>query len=202
MDDLREKCPWDKKQTLETLRPLTIEETYELTDAISDGDLKGVKEELGDLFLHLVFYSKIGTEKGAFTVDDVLNGVCDKLIHRHPHIYGEVQVADEEEVKRNWEKLKMKEGKQSLLEGVPKSLPGLVKATRVQEKVKQVGFEWEHKSQVWDKVEEEITELKEAEVNGDIKEIEKEFGDVLFALTNYARFLDVNPTMLGDRTIL
>jgi len=193
MDDLREKCPWDKKQTLETLRPLTIEETYELTDAISDGDLKGVKEELGDLFLHLVFYSKIGTEKGAFTVDDVLNGVCDKLIHRHPHIYGEVQVADEEEVKRNWEKLKMKEGKQSLLEGVPKSLPGLVKATRVQEKVKQVGFEWEHKSQVWDKVEEEITELKEAEVNGDIKEIEKEFGDVLFALTNYARFLDVNP---------
>ena len=193
MDDLREKCPWDKKQTLETLRPLTIEETYELTDAISDGDLKGVKEELGDLFLHLVFYSKIGTEKGAFTVDDVLNGVCDKLIHRHPHIYGEVQVADEEEVKRNWEKLKMKEGKQSLLEGVPKSLPGLVKATRVQEKVKQVGFEWEHKSQVWDKVEEEITELKEAEVNGDIKEIEKEFGDVLFALTNYARFLDINP---------
>ena len=193
MDDLREKCPWDKKQTLETLRPLTIEETYELTDAISDGDLKWVKEELGDLFLHLVFYSKIGTEKGAFTVDDVLNGVCDKLIHRHPHIYGEVQVADEEEVKRNWEKLKMKEGKQSLLEGVPKSLPGLVKATRVQEKVKQVGFEWEHKSQVWDKVEEEITELKEAEVNGDIKEIEKEFGDVLFALTNYARFLDVNP---------
>jgi len=193
MDDLREKCPWDKKQTLETLRPLTIEETYELTDAISDGDLKGVKEELGDLFLHLVFYSKIGTEKGAFTVDDVLNGVCDKLIHRHPHIYGEVQVADEEEVKRNWEKLKMKEGKQSLLEGVPKSLPGLVKATRVQDKVKQVGFEWEHKSQVWDKVEEEITELKEAEVNGDIKEIEKEFGDVLFALTNYARFLNVNP---------
>jgi len=193
MDDLREKCQWDKKQTLETLRPLTIEETYELTDAISDGDLKGVKEELGDLFLHLVFYSKIGTEKGAFTLDDVLNGVCDKLIHRHPHIYGDIEVADEEEVKRNWEKLKMKEGKKSLLEGVPKSLPGLVKATRVQEKVKQVGFEWEHKSQVWDKVEEEITELKEAEANGDIQEIEKEFGDVLFALTNYARFLDINP---------
>jgi len=193
MDDLREKCPWDKKQTLETLRPLTIEETYELTDAIADGDLKGIKEELGDLFLHLVFYSKIGTEKKAFTVDDVLNGVCDKLIARHPHIYGDIKVADEEEVKRNWEKLKMKEGKKSILEGVPKSLPGLVKATRVQEKVKQVGFEWEHKWQVWQKVEEEIKELKEAESKGDYQEIEKEFGDVLFALTNYARFLNVNP---------
>lgn len=193
MDDLREKCPWDKKQTLESLRPLTIEETYELTDAISDGDLKGIKEELGDLFLHLVFYSKIGSEKGAFDVSDVLNTVCDKLIHRHPHIYGDLEVTSEEEVKKNWEKLKMKEGKKSILEGVPKSLPGLVKATRVQEKVKQVGFEWEHKEQVWDKVEEEIMELKEAETTGDIKEIENEFGDVLFALTNYARFLNVNP---------
>lgn len=195
MDDLREKCPWDRKQTFDTIRPLTIEETYELTDAISTGNMQEVKEELGDLFLHLVFYSKMGSELNAFNVTDVLNGVCDKLVHRHPHIYGDVKVQSEEDVKKNWEQLKMKEkgGKKSLLEGVPKSLPGLVKATRVQEKVKQVGFEWEHKADVWAKVEEELQELKEAEESGDNKEIEKEFGDLLFALTNYARFIDVNP---------
>lgn len=201
MDDLREKCPWDKKQTLESIRPLTIEETYELTDAISDGDLKGVKEELGDLMLHLVFYSKIGSEKKAFDITDVLNGVCDKLIHRHPHIYGEEKVDSEEEVLKNWEQLKLKEGKEkTILSGVPKSLPALVKATRVQEKVKQVGFEWENKEQVWDKVKEELDEFKEASDANDKDAMEDEFGDLLFSLVNYARFIKINPDTALTRT--
>jgi len=200
MDDLREKCPWDKKQTLETLRPLTIEETYELADAISDGDLQGVKEELGDLLLHMVFYSKIGSEKKAFDITDVLNGVCEKLIHRHPHIYGDVEVTSEEDVKKNWEALKLKEGKKSVLEGVPRSLPALVKATRVQEKVKQVGFEWEHKDQVWDKVKEELGEFEEVAQLGDKDKMEDEFGDLMFSLVNYARFIDISPDNALSRT--
>jgi len=192
MDELREKCPWDKKQTMETLRHLSIEEMYELSDAIIDGDLEEVKKELGDLMLHMVFYSKIGSEKGAFDVADVLNGVCEKLIHRHPHIYGDVEVKDEEEVKANWEKLKLKEGKKSVLEGVPKSLPSLVKAGRIQDKARGVGFDWDNSDQVWEKVQEEIQELK-VEVDQKTDRIESEFGDVLFSLINYARFLDVNP---------
>jgi len=192
MDELREKCPWDKKQTMETLRHLSIEEMYELSDAIIDGDLDEVKKELGDIMLHLVFYSKIGSEKGAFDVADVLNGVCEKLIHRHPHIYGDVEVKDEEEVKANWEKLKLKEGKKSVLEGVPRSLPSLVKAGRIQDKARGVGFDWDKAEQVWEKVLEEIQELK-VEVDQKTDRIESEFGDVLFSLINYARFLDVNP---------
>jgi XTP/dITP diphosphohydrolase len=192
MDELREKCPWDKKQTMETLRHLSIEEMYELSDAIIDGDLEEVKKELGDLMLHIVFYSKIGSEKGAFDVADVLNGVCEKLIYRHPHIYGDVEVKDEEEVKANWEKLKLKEGKKSVLEGVPKSLPSLVKAGRIQDKARGVGFDWDNVDQVWEKVQEEIQELKD-EVDQKTDRIESEFGDVLFSLINYARFLDVNP---------
>ena len=193
MDDLREKCPWDKKQTLESLRHLTIEETYELADAIIEEDLEGLKGEIGDLMLHMVFYSKIGSEKGAFDIKDVLDTICDKLVHRHPHIYGDVEVADEEVVKANWEKLKLKEGKKSVLEGVPKSLPALVKATRIQDKVKGIGFEWDNEQQVWDKVQEEIGELKEELDKGDKAKIEEEFGDVLFSLINYARWIDVNP---------
>ena len=195
MDDLRAKCPWDMKQTFETLRNLTIEETYELADAISDGDTAAIKGEIGDLFLHLVFYSKLGEEQGAFDVTSVLNAICDKLIHRHPHIYGNVQVSDEEDVKANWEKLKLKEGKNSVLEGVPKSLPALVKATRIQEKVKGIGFEWEHKEDVWKKVQEEIREFKD-EVEQSIpnqEKMEEEFGDVLFSLVNYARFISISP---------
>ncbi|MFT4771994.1 MAG: XTP/dITP diphosphohydrolase [Cryomorphaceae bacterium] len=192
MDELREKCPWDKKQTMDTLRHLSIEEMYELSDAIIDGDLEEVKKELGDLMLHLVFYSKLGSEKGAFDVTDVLNGVCEKLIHRHPHIYGDVEVKDEEEVKANWEKLKLKEGNKSVLGGVPKSLPSLVKASRIQDKARGVGFDWDNVDQVWGKVEEEIAELK-VEVDQKTDRIESEFGDVLFSLINYARFLDVNP---------
>ncbi len=193
MDDLREKCPWDKKQTLESLRHLTIEETYELADAITNGDLNELKGEIGDLMLHMVFYSKIASEQKAFDITDVLNAICDKLVHRHPHIYGDVEVQDEEEVKRNWEKLKLKEGKKSVLEGVPKSLPALVKATRIQDKVKGIGFEWDNKEQVWDKIDEEIAEFK-AEVDANDKEkMEEEFGDVLFSLINYARWIDVNP---------
>ncbi|HKL39508.1 MAG TPA: nucleoside triphosphate pyrophosphohydrolase [Cryomorphaceae bacterium] len=192
MDELREKCPWDQKQTMETLRHLSIEEMYELSDAIIDGDLEEVKKELGDIMLHLVFYSKIGSEKGAFDVADVLNGVCDKLIHRHPHIYGDVEVKDEEEVKANWEKLKLKEGKKSVLEGVPRSLPSLVKAGRIQDKARGVGFDWDNSEQVWEKVQEEIQELK-VEVDQKTDRIESEFGDVLFSLINYARFVDVNP---------
>jgi XTP/dITP diphosphohydrolase len=200
MDDLREKCPWDKKQTFETLRSLTIEETYELADAILDQDMEAIKGELGDLFLHLTFYSKLGSETGDFTITEVLNGICEKLIHRHPHIYGDVEVTDEEEVKANWEKLKLKEGKKSVLEGVPKSLPALVKAARIQEKVRGVGFDWENKTQVWGKVQEELEELNEAIASKNQEEIEKEFGDVLFSLINYARFIEVNPENALERT--
>ena len=192
MDELREKCPWDQKQTMETLRNLTIEEKYELADDITENDLKAVKGELGDLFLHLVFYSKIGKEKGAFDVADVLNAICEKLIYRHPHIYGDVEVKDEEEVKANWEKLKLKEGKKSVLEGVPSSLPALVKATRIQEKAKGIGFEWDNREDVWKKVEEELAEFK-VEVETQSEHIEEEFGDLLFSLVNYARFIDISP---------
>ena len=202
MDELREKCPWDKKQTIQSLRHMTIEETYELADAITEEDWKGVREELGDLLLHIVFYSKIGTEQNKFTLAEVINGISEKLIGRHPHIYGDVKVNDEEDVKKNWEKLKLKEGKQSILSGVPKSLPSTVKAMRLQEKAKQTGFEWENKEQVWEKVEEEIGELKSAigtwqsageeELTNYHKKVEEEFGDVIFSLINYARFLRVD----------
>ena len=200
MNELREKCPWDKKQTIETLRQLTIEETYELTDAISEGDWKGIKEELGDILLHLVFYAKIGTEQNQFTLEEVINGVCEKLIFRHPHIYGDVVVKDEEDVKRNWEKLKLKEGKQSVLSGVPKALPATVKAMRLQEKAKQVGFEWENKDQVWEKVEEEKNELLEAIESGDKVHIEEELGDLFFSLINFARFLQLDAEHALERT--
>jgi XTP/dITP diphosphohydrolase len=200
MDDLREKCPWDKKQTLQTLRHLTIEETYELGDSILDNDLQEIKKELGDLLLHIVFYAKIGSETNDFDIADVCNEICEKLIYRHPHIYGDVTVADEEEVKQNWEKLKLKEGKKSVLEGVPKSLPALVKASRIQDKVKGVGFDWEEPHQVWDKVEEEIQEFQEEIKNGDQDKIESEFGDVLFSMINYARFLKINPEDALERT--
>ena len=192
MDDLREKCPWDQKQTFESLRPLTIEETYELADAITSEDFESIKGEIGDLFLHLVFYSKLGSEVGKFDVADVLNQICEKLIHRHPHIYGNVEVQNEEEVKANWEKLKLKEGKKSVLEGVPSSLPSLVKATRIQEKVKGIGFEWEMREDVWKKVEEELAELKH-EVDINSTNIEEEFGDLLFSLVNFARFINISP---------
>lgn len=200
MDDLREKCPWDKKQTIHTLRQLTIEETYELADSITDSDWKGIKEELGDLMLHLVFYAKIGAEQKQFTLDEVINGVCEKLIHRHPHIYSDTHVNDEEDVKKNWEKLKLKEGKTSVLSGVPKSLPSMVKAMRLQEKAKQVGFEWDTKEQVWQKVEEEQKELFEAIETGDINKIEDELGDVFFSLVNFARFLQVDAENSLERT--
>mgnify|MGYP005988816489 CR=1 FL=1 len=199
MDELREKCPWDKKQTMQTLRHLTIEETYELTDAILDNDLEEVKNELGDLMLHLVFYAKIGSESGDFDIADVLNSICEKLIHRHPHIYGDVEVADEEEVKANWEKLKLKEGKKSVLEGVPKSLPALVKAIRIQDKARGIGFDWDNKNQVWDKVEEEIEELQ-VEIKAGSDKVEEEFGDVLFSLINYGRFLNINPEDALEKT--
>ncbi|MCF8461457.1 MAG: nucleoside triphosphate pyrophosphohydrolase [Flavobacteriales bacterium] len=201
MDDLREKCPWDMKQTLESLRHLTIEETYELADAILDNDLEEIKKELGDILLHIVFYAKIGSEKGAFDMADVAEGICEKLISRHPHIYGDVKVANEEEVKQNWEKLKLKEGKTSVLEGVPKSLPAMVKATRIQEKARGVGFDWDNQEQVWDKVKEELEELKvEIDKGADHKDIENEFGDVLFSMINYARFINVDPEMALERT--
>ncbi len=192
MDDLREKCPWDKKQTFESLRHLTIEEVYELGDAILSSDMEGLEGELGDVFMHLVFYSVIGREKGVFDITSVLNKVCDKLVDRHPHVYGDMALQSEEEVKANWEKLKLKEGKKSVLEGVPNGLPALVKAQRIQEKVKGIGFEWELAADVWEKVEEEIEELKvEVAANSSLKE--EEYGDLLFALVNYARFIDVNP---------
>jgi len=200
MDDLREKCPWDKKQTVQTLRPLTIEEMYELTDAITNNDWKGIKEELGDLLLHLVFYAKIGAEQQQFTLEEAIHGVCEKLIHRHPHIYGDVQVKDEEEVKQNWEKLKLKEGKKSVLSGVPLALPAVVKATRLQEKARQVGFEWDNRDQVWEKVEEETQELHEAVAANDPHKIEEEFGDLLFSLINYARFLQIDAENALERT--
>jgi MazG family protein len=200
MDELREQCPWDRKQTIHTLRQLTIEETYELTDAISEENWKDIKEELGDLMLHIVFYSKIGAEQNQFTIPDMINGVCDKLIARHPHIYGDVKVDDEEDVKRNWEKLKMKEGKTSVLSGVPKGLPSMVKAIRIQEKAKQVGFEWENKEQVFEKIEEEINELKEVVQTAEQEKIEEELGDVFFSLVNYARFLQIDADHALERT--
>jgi XTP/dITP diphosphohydrolase len=199
MDELREQCPWDRKQTIDTLRPLTIEELYELADAITDGDWKGIKEELGDLLLHIVFYARIGKEQGQFTLEEVINGICEKLISRHPHIYGDtakveglVTVNNEEDVKRNWEKLKLKEGKKSVLSGVPRALPATVKATRLQEKAGKVGFEWEEATQVWDKVKEEMEELQEAVGLKDAAKIEEEFGDLAFSLVNYARFLQID----------
>lgn len=200
MDDLREKCPWDRKQTTETLRQLTIEETYELADAITEKDWKGIKEELGDLMLHLVFYAKIGAEQNQFTLEEIINGVCEKLIHRHPHIYGDVKVENEEVVKTNWEKLKLKEGKKSVLGGVPKALPATVKAMRLQEKAKQVGFEWDTKEQVWDKVLEEMEELKEVVALQDAVKTEEEFGDLVFSLINYARFLQIDAEQALERT--
>src|SRR5688572_28661229 len=192
MDDLREKCPWDRKQTIQTLRHMTIEETYELTDAITDEDWNGIREELGDLLLHILFYSKIGIEQNKFTLEEVINGISEKLIARHPHIYGDVKVNNDEDVKRNWEKLKLKEGKKSILSGVPRSLPATVKAMRLQEKAKQVGFEWENKQQVWRKVEEEINELKSVIDTGQQAKVEEEFGELVFSLINYARFLQVD----------
>jgi XTP/dITP diphosphohydrolase len=232
MDELREQCPWDKKQTIQTLRPLTIEETYELADAITDGDWKGIKEELGDLFLHLLFYARIGREQEQFTLDEVLNGICDKLIARHPHIYGPggtaaattsaaspedpgqtrqvapayasqpglVEVKTDEDVKRNWEQLKLREGKKSVLSGVPVSLPATVKATRLQEKAGKVGFEWDETAQVWEKVQEEMAELQEAIAEGDQNKIEEEFGDLSFSLINYARFLQIDAENALERT--
>ncbi|CAM1340768.1 nucleoside triphosphate pyrophosphohydrolase [Tenacibaculum aestuarii] len=200
MDDLREKCPWDKKQTLQSLRHLTIEETYELADAILDNDLEEIKKELGDVLLHIVFYAKIGSEKQAFDIADVANSISDKLIDRHPHIYGDVVVENEEEVKQNWEKLKLKEGKKSVLEGVPKSLPAVVKASRIQDKVAGVGFDWEEPHQVWEKVQEELSELNDEIKNNNQEKIEKEFGDVLFSMINYARFIRVNPENALEKT--
>jgi MazG family protein len=192
MDELREGCPWDKKQTIQSLRQLTLEEVYELTESIDNEDWKGIKEELGDVLLHIVFYARIGREKQAFTLDEMINGICDKLIARHPHIYSDVVVNNDEDVKRNWENIKLKEGKTSVLSGVPKTLPALVKAMRLQEKAKQVGFEWENREQVWEKVEEEIGELKHAIIENDPAKMEEEFGDVVFSFVNFARFLKID----------
>ncbi|MDG1789907.1 MAG: nucleoside triphosphate pyrophosphohydrolase [Flavobacteriaceae bacterium] len=200
MDELREKCPWDKKQTIESLRHLTIEETYELGDAILENNLSEIKNELGDLLLHIVFYSKIGSETNDFDFEDVANSISDKLISRHPHIYGDVRVNNEEEVKQNWESLKLKEGKKSVLEGVPKSLPALVKASRIQDKVAGVGFDWEEPQQVFDKVKEELQELDDEISKNNADKIEAEFGDVLFSMINYARFLKINPENALERT--
>ncbi len=200
MDELREGCPWDKKQTMESLRHLTIEETYELGDAILDRDLQEIKKELGDVLLHIVFYSKIGSETNDFDIADVCHGICDKLVSRHPHIYGDVKVENDEDVKRNWENLKLKEGKTSVLEGVPNSLPALVKANRIQEKVAGVGFDWEAPHQVWEKVEEELKEFKDEVDKGNTDAMESEFGDVLFSMVNYARFLNISPENALERT--
>ncbi len=200
MDELRAQCPWDKKQTMETLRHLTIEETYELGDAILDKDMEEVKKELGDVLLHIVFYSKIGSETNDFDIADVCNSICEKLIHRHPHIYSDVKVENEADVKRNWENLKLKEGKTSVLEGVPRSLPALVKANRIQEKVAGVGFDWEKPEQVWEKVEEELNEFKVEVEASNQENMENEFGDVIFSLVNYARFLNINPENALERT--
>ncbi len=200
MDELRQKCPWDKKQTIESLRYLSLEEVYELSDAIVDGDMQEVKNELGDIMLHLVFYAKIASEKKEFDITEVLNGICDKLIYRHPHIYGDVVVSSEEEVKANWEKLKLKEGKNSVLEGVPKSLPAMVKAIRIQEKARGVGFDWDNREQVWAKVKEELHELEVEIEKGDDTKTKEEFGDLLFSLINYSRFVDVNPEDSLERT--
>lgn len=200
MDELRAQCPWDKKQTLQSLRHLTIEETYELGDAILENDLNEVKKELGDLLLHIVFYAKIGSETNDFDMADVANDICEKLISRHPHIYGDVMVANEEEVKQNWERLKLKEGKKSVLEGVPKSLPALVKANRIQDKVAGVGFDWEEPEQVFEKLKEELEELQYEVAQGNQEKMEQEFGDVLFSMINYARFLKVDPENALERT--
>ncbi|MEL6811496.1 MAG: nucleoside triphosphate pyrophosphohydrolase [Bacteroidota bacterium] len=200
MDELREQCPWDRKQTMQTLRHLTIEETYELGDAILENDLNEVKKELGDLLLHIVFYAKIGSETDDFDMADVANDICEKLISRHPHIYGDIDVADEEEVKQNWENLKLKEGKKSVLEGVPKSLPAMVKANRIQDKVAGVGFDWEESHQVFEKLKEELEELQHEVVENNSEKIEQEFGDVLFSMINYARFLKVDPESALERT--
>lgn len=200
MDELREKCPWDRKQTLQSLRHLTIEETYELGDAILDNNLEEVKKELGDLLLHIVFYAKIASENGAFDMADVAHGISEKLIRRHPHIYGDVEVADEEEVKKNWENIKLQEGKKSVLEGVPKSLPALVKASRIQDKAAGIGFDWEASSQVLEKVKEELTELQTEIEQGNQEKIEEELGDVLFSIINYARFLEVDPESALEKT--
>lgn len=200
MDELREKCPWDRKQTLQSLRIQTIEELYELTDAITDNDWKTIKEELGDLLLHILFYSRIAQEQNQFSIAEVMHDISEKLIFRHPHIYGDVTVNNEDDVKRNWEKLKLKEGKTSVLSGVPVSLPAVVKATRLQEKSKQVGFEWDNREQVWEKVEEEMNELQEAVTSNDRDKIEDELGDVLFSLVNYARFLNVDAENSLERT--
>jgi XTP/dITP diphosphohydrolase len=203
MDELRERCPWDRKQTLESLRHLTIEETYELSDSILENDLPEIKKELGDLALHIVFYAKIASESQAFDIGDVLHAVCDKLIARHPHIYGDVQADNEEQVKQNWEQLKLKEGSKSVLAGVPVSLPALVKAMRIQEKARSAGFDWEEKHQVWEKVEEEMQEFKEVvgeDADNQPEAAEKEFGDLLFSLVNYARFVGINPETALERT--
>lgn len=199
MDELRAQCPWDKKQTMESLRHLTIEETYELADAIIEQDMDEVKGELGDLMLHIVFYAKIASETNDFDISDVIHRVCDKLVERHPHIYGDVEVADEEEVKANWEKIKLKSGKNSVLEGVPVSLPSMVKASRIQDKARGVGFDWDNRDQVWEKLKEELEELKH-EIDQGSDKIEDEFGDVLFSIINYARFLDVDPELALEKT--
>lgn len=200
MDELREKCPWDKKQTIQSLRSMTIEETYELADAITAEDWKGIREELGDLLLHIVFYARIGKEQDRFSLEEVIRSICEKLIYRHPHIYGDVKVNDEEDVKRNWEQLKLKEGKQSVLSGVPVSLPATVKAMRLQEKAKQVGFEWDTRDQVWDKVKEEMDELQEAVSLGNQAKTEEEFGDLVFSMINYARFLQIDAEHSLEKT--
>lgn len=201
MDELREKCPWDKKQTIESLRHLTIEETYELCDAILDRDMPNIKKELGDVLLHIVFYARIASETNEFDIADVINSLCEKLISRHPHIYGDVEVENEQQVKENWEKLKLKEGNKSVLSGVPNSLPSLIKASRIQEKARAVGFDWDKPEQVWEKVQEEIAEFKyEVEQKADKQKIEGEFGDVLFSLINYARFHEINPEDALERT--
>lgn len=202
MDDLRSQCPWDKKQTIHTLRNLTIEETYELADSITASDWQGIKEELGDVLLHMIFYSKIGEEQEQFSIADVLNAQCEKLIHRHPHIYGDVKVRDEEEVKKNWEQLKLKEGKTSVLQGVPQGLPAMIKAFRIQEKAAQVKFEWENTQQVWNKVEEEMMELKEVFTTPDYDKLrlEDEFGDLMFSMINLSRFIHVDPENALERT--
>ena len=205
MNTLRDHCPWDKKQTMETLRHLTIEETYELSDSILEGNMDEIKKELGDLMLHLVFYTRIASETNDFDITDVLNGICNKLIHRHPHIYSDVKVDDESDVKRNWEQLKLKEGNKSVLGGVPVSLPALVKASRIQEKARAVGFDWDNKEQVWEKVEEEIEEFKAEfktleNIPVDKEKAESEFGDLLFSLINYARFIDINPEDALEKT--
>jgi len=200
MDELREKCPWDKKQTIESLRNLTVEETFELSDAIMNSDMNEIKKELGDILLHIVFYSRIASETAQFDIADVIHSLCEKLINRHPHIYGDVIVENEEQVKENWEKIKLKEGNKSALSGVPQSLPAMIKASRIQEKARGVGFDWDEESQVWDKVNEELQEFKHEADSGNLAKMEEEFGDVLFSLINYARFKQINPEDALEKT--